>query len=142
MAIDTSHTANVAHKGSFIITRECLLDPRVVEYGAIRIASGVLKYELKDELRAMFSSGCDFHEHEYEEYLRTCRKAIFDLSHGSVKEMGARLQIFFQSIMSDLNENTKNRVAAAKELRRLFGISGVSQILQEETVNDFLEQTN
>jgi hypothetical protein len=141
LAKDTAGSGQI-NKGPFIITRELLLDPRVVEYGAVRIASGALKYELKDELRAMFSGKCDFHEDEYEEYLRACRKAIFEVSHSSVKEIGARLQVFFQSIMSDLEENTKNRIAAGRELRRLFGLNGIAQTLSEEVVDDFLEQTN
>ena len=126
------------------ITHEMLLDPRVVEYGTVRLASGAGKYELKNEILCLFGSDVHIHASAYEDYLTECIKKINEVSKISVREISNRLQTFLWSVMGDLEERTRDRLLAAKEIRRLHGLDRVDIGAEEQAkeIRDFLNETN
>ena len=122
-----------------------LLDPRVVEYGATRLASGCKKYELKLELQSMFGNDAVINnQFEYEAYLTACFKKINEYCTISPKDIANRIQTFLWSVMGDLDESTRYKIAAAREMRKLFGLSRIEQGAEEQgkEIRDFLNRTD
>jgi len=126
------------------VSRNMLQDPRVIEYGTVRLASGAGKYELKAELEKLFGGDCDVNQWGYEEYLNICRAKIAEVSNISLREIANRLQVYLWSVVGDLEERTKNRLLATKQIRQLYGLDRIDKGSEEtgKEIRDFLDATD
>ena len=126
------------------INKNMLEDPRVIEYGTIRLASGAGKYELKAELEKLFGGDCDVNQWGYEGYLTICTAKIAEVSDISLKHIANRLQTFLWSTIGDLEEGTKNKLLAVREMRRLYGLDRIDKGSEEQAkeIRDILDATD
>ncbi len=131
----------------FYITKEMLLDVRVVEHGVFRLASGARKFELKSELAKMFALAkgeeVRIDQKLYEHYLRTCENALRQLAGITKEEMVSRLTVSLMDWMSDESATINHRAYVARELRELHGLDKVGRGDEEtaKRVREFVTRT-